>query len=945
MLEFGSFAFTSPWLLTALIALPALWFLLRVTPPSPRLVSFPPMRLLLTLRPNEETPSRTPWWLILLRMLLAALVIFALAHPLLNPGAALRGSGPLVLIIDDGWASAANWPLRVEKINQLLDQAERENRPVRILSTAPRMPGEPIQVSNLLRADAARQITAGLQPKPWPVDRAQSLAAIRAIEIEGSAHIVWLANGIGGPDTAPLAEHLQTRGGVQLLEQTVPARSLLVRAPKSENDVMEVPLLRVPGRLEQATWVRAVSDDGRLIAREQARFASGEGSASVRLTLPGELRNDVARIEIEDSGSAGEVFLVDERWRRRPVGIVSGDIAEAEQPLLSSIYFLERALRPFAEVRRGSVSDLFKREIAVVVLADIGKLIDTDRESLDAWMKNGGVTLRFAGPRLAAGGDDMIPVQLRGGGRVIGGAMSWAEPARLLPFEETSPFAGIQAPADVRINRQVLAEPALDLNQKTWARLSDGTPLITAEKRGRGWLILFHTTANTDWSNIPLSGLFVDLLRRIVGLSAGVVSDDQTSLLPPLQTLDGFGRLGSPSSEAVSIAARDFDKTRPGPANPPGYYGLDAGRRALNLSGSITSLQPMNDVPPGVERAGFVSAPAVDFKPWLLLAALILALVDLLVSFFLRGFVNFRRLGRSGAAMVLAGLLTVPAPYKAQAQSTGPDLAQAPTFTPTPGQSTPENSTPGNSTRPPTGPDAVALAATLKTRLAFVLTGDRALDDTTEAGLKGLSDILRRRTAIEAADPIAVRVETDELTFFPLLYWAVSPRQPLLTDQVRGKLNQYLKTGGTILFDTRERGGFASDATGGVGAAGLHLRRLMRGLDVPALTHAPQDHVLTKAFYLLNDFPGRWAGGAVWVERRGGRHNDGVSSVIIGSNDWAGAWAVDSLGRPMAAVVAGGERQREMAYRFGVNWVMYALTGNYKTDQVHVPAIIDRLGQ
>ena len=79
MLEFGSFAFTSPWLLTALIALPALWFLLRVTPPSPRLVSFPPMRLLLTLRPNEETPSRTPWWLILLRMLLAALVIFALA--------------------------------------------------------------------------------------------------------------------------------------------------------------------------------------------------------------------------------------------------------------------------------------------------------------------------------------------------------------------------------------------------------------------------------------------------------------------------------------------------------------------------------------------------------------------------------------------------------------------------------------------------------------------------------------------------------------------------------------------------------------------------------------------------------------------------------------------------------------------------------------------------
>lgn len=928
MLTFGSLAFASPWLLTALIALPALWFLLRVTPPSPRLVSFPPMRLLLSLRPNEETPARTPWWLILLRMLLAALVILALSHPLLNPTSALRGSGPLVLVIDDDWASAADWPQRLEKVNELLDQAKRQNRPVHVLSTAPKAPGEPIQVSNLLRADDARRITAGLQPRPWKADRAQALAAIRAAEIQGSANVIWLANGIGGPDAGPLADYLQELGSLQVIEQPVPARALLIQPPKSENEILEVPVLRVPGAQVQSAWVRAVSEDGRLIGRQEIRFAGGEGTASARLTLPGELRNDVARIEIEDGANAGEVFLVDERWRRRPVGIVSGDTAEAAQPLLSSIYYLERALRPFAEIRRGTVSTLFNREIAVVVLADIGKLVDSDRQSLDAWMKEGGVTLRFAGPRLAAGGDDLIPVRLRGGGgRVLGGAMSWAEPARLLPFEETSPFSGLQAPPDVRINRQVLAEPALDLNQKTWARLSDGTPLVTAEQRGRGWLILVHTTANTDWSNIPLSGLFVDMLRRIVGLSAGVVSEDQTSVLPPLQTLDGFGRLGAPSTDAVSITAKAFVAAKPAPATPPGYYGQDAGRRALNLASAVTSLQPITDLPAGVERIGFVSAPSFDFKPWLLLAALLLALIDLVISFFLRGFADLRRIGRSSAALLLAGLFLLPAADPAVAQQT------------------PIPTTPGNSTKAPTGPDAMALAATLKTRLAFVVTGDPALDDMTLAGLKGLSDVLRRRTAIEPADPLAVNIESDELTFFPLLYWAVSPRQPLMSDTVRSKLNQYLKTGGTILFDTRERGGFASNPTGGVGAAGLHLRRLMRGLDIPALTHAPQDHVLTKAFYLLNDYPGRWAGGPLWVERRGGRHNDGVSSVIIGANDWAGAWAVDSFGRPMAAVVPGGERQREMAFRFGVNWVMYALTGNYKTDQVHVPAIIDRLGQ
>ena len=74
-------------------------------------------------------------------------------------------------------------------------------------------------------------------------------------------------------------------------------------------------------------------------------------------------------------------------------------------------------------------------------------------------------------------------------------------------------------------------------------------------------------------------------------------------------------------------------------------------------------------------------------------------------------------------------------------------------------------------------------------------------------------------------------------------------------------------------------------------------------------------------------------------------NNDGVASIIVGSNDWASAWAMDAAGRPVMPVIPGGDMQREMALRFGVNLVMYALTGNYKADQVHLPAIIERLGQ
>ena len=230
-----------------------------------------------------------------------------------------------------------------------------------------------------------------------------------------------------------------------------------------------------------------------------------------------------------------------------------------------------------------------------------------------------------------------------------------------------------------------------------------------------------------------------------------------------------------------------------------------------------------------------------------------------------------------------------------------------------------------------------------ETRLAYVRTGVPAVDATSNAGLQGLGVVLNQRTSVEPPLPLGVDVETDELAFFPLLYWPVTAEQATPSDAALRRLNAYLKNGGTILFDTRDQN--AGGSFGGTRPGTQALRELVRGLDIPPLIPTPPDHVLTKSFYLMQSFPGRWAGGTVWVEESQGQVNDGVSSVIIGANDWAGAWAVDDTGRPLFPAVPGGERQREMAYRFGVNLVMYALTGNYKSDQVHVPAILERLGQ
>jgi hypothetical protein len=239
--------------------------------------------------------------------------------------------------------------------------------------------------------------------------------------------------------------------------------------------------------------------------------------------------------------------------------------------------------------------------------------------------------------------------------------------------------------------------------------------------------------------------------------------------------------------------------------------------------------------------------------------------------------------------------------------------------------------------------------------LAHVVTGDAQLDNVAHAGLRGLSQILFERTSVEPAEPIAVNLETDELAFFPFLYWPVSADQPIPSDAAYAKLNTYLRSGGMIVFDTRD----ADTARfGGGSPAGRRLQQIARPLDIPPLEPIPEDHVLTRTFYLLQDFPGRHVSQDVWVEaappdaeRVEGMPfrnlNDNVTPIVIGGNDWASAWAVDQSGRVMYPVGRGfaGERQREIAYRFGVNLVMHVLTGNYKSDQVHVPALLDRLGQ
>lgn len=930
----GTLGFASPAILAVLLTLPVIWWLLKLTPPKPQEEIFPPLRILARLGRREETPAKSPWWLTLLRLLLAAAVILAMSGPVLNPRQdRLSLSGPLLIVVDNSWAAANDWKERVSAAEDLIGQAEDRGLPVSLALTA-----EVRQNATPGNAASARVLLSAARPRPIPPRREDLGELLRPVfSTAAPGTLAYISDGISLSDRDGIITTLQALkpADFRLLTGTGEAALAITSARNSEKG-MEVTVTRLDRQPPARYPLTARDAQDRAIGNAEIRFDPGAREAKGLIEAPLELRNDFARISVGSVANAGTVYLLDEGARRRRVGLLGGDAADSERPLLSPVYYIRRAVSPFADLTEprnpdisASIEEVLAAKPSAVVMADIGRVPPAPAKALKDWIDAGGTLIRFAGPQLAAAGgeDPFATVPLRRGERSFGGVLSWNEPQMLAPFPADGPFAGLARPEDVRVLRQVLAEPLPDLTEHTLASLEDGTPLVTRRTEGAGQIVLFHVSAETSWSDLPLSGLFVDMLREIVKSSRASIaktgSDGRTEPLPPYRLLAADGMLTTPGGAAEPLdPARDLDKIADS-AHPPGLYGSEDGFAAHNLLPPGTQISPIEVLPEAGVVRGSVSGPQpVDLVPNLLVAALVLALIDGLAVLWLNGGLSMRR--RAVVALLPlalgATILAIPA-----------------------GELRADDSRPG---------DDVLLQQLDTTHLAYVLTGEDTVDEISKQGLYGLTQFLTFRTALEPGEPTGVDIGKDELSAFPLIYWPVSASASVPSRESINRIGAYMRSGGTVLFDTRDQAQNVF-GEGRVTENGERLRQILSDLDIPPLEPVPIGHVLTRSFYLLNQFPGRYADSPLWVEAGQGTNRsgdiapvsaDGVTPIMITANDFAGAWAMDDVGNPLLPIVPPDENQREYAYRTGVNIMMYMLTGNYKGDQVHVPALLERLG-
>ncbi len=886
--------FLEPSILALLTALPVLWFILRVTPPSPKLVEFPAARFLENLTPRRRTPSKTPWWILLIRILAAAAIITALAHPVLNPASGLTGKGPLRLIIDNGWESAQIRDRQMQAVHEALKQAGRENREVYILTTA----ADPQYSGPLSAAEAASKVKA-MNPRPWPADYHACLKKLAEIRINSGVENIWAGTGITGSGFEKLATTLQSSGTLAYLRPAPEESPLLLRPGDNLAAGTGAEVTAPATGTSIAATIRALSRNEKIIESRQVILDSSSRRRKVAFDLPLELRGGIAKIDIQGRSSAGSTLWLDPGGQSRTIGIYSPAGQEERAPLTESVYYLKRALEPYASTLAGNVPDILAARPSAIILPDTGAMYPEALDGLEAWVRKGGLLIRFSGPRMAENYSQafLIPAPLIGGERSMEGTLTWGQPKKLAPFPENSPFFDLAADPEVRVRRQLLADPGS--KAEIWASLEDGTPLITAAPLGQGMLVMIHTTAGPEWSDLPLSGTYVQILKRLLQISANPsASIKAEGLLQPISISDGFGRLVEPASNVKPLDASRLAEFVPGPDHPPGIYGRAGYRVIVNLGEHLKDFKAAPPLPAGVTETGYGRTYETDLQPGLLLAASFLLLFDWLVMLLLASGLA-RAFHRPYAAKLAAAcLLSLIPPHHARAAE--------------------------NDAR---------YAANL--HLAYVITGNPEIDAISEKGLTVLAEALRSRTSVEPEGVAGIDPEKNDLLFFPVIYWPIDPQARPLSNAAMANIQSYLSHGGTILFDTRDAG--MREGSRSVTRNSQILGNLLAPLDIPPLIPAPPGHVLGKTFYLLKSYPGRFDHGDVWVEKESSGDRDGVSTVIIGGNDWAGAWAAESDIIP--------RHQKDLAIRFGINAVMYALTGNYKADQVHVPHILERLGK
>lgn len=632
--EIGSpIDFGSPWMLGTLPpALLIAFLLMRSIERRAKEVDFPAIFILDMLDNTERDTDRMPIWQQMINYAAISAAVIGAADPSWNPQESFGQDGPVIVAMDNGWDSAGNWDAVLERAQDIFRQAHNDDRQVIIVQMASHE-GDGFKVMPPMDAAAASQALTQINPMPWPVDY-KAVQTGLDIHNEGTyGASYWLGSGLAGNGAQDFAKALNTIAPLRYIENEYSSLPMVLGPAQYENGDYRLTVRRAVAEEQADFGISAYAQDNTLLASYTYSFGEGQKEVDVLFDVPDivsadKLSSEVFRFSINAQQNAAAQVIVDDQWKSRSVGLVVERLSDTDS-LLSEARFIQTALDPHSELFLGRIEELIDSgDISILAVPDAVTISAVASEKIQEWVESGGTLIRFAGPnmaRTAHKNDPLLPLDLRKG--VHSFSLDEDKHARIDQFDPSSPLRGIQMDSSAEIHKQIMVEPGPDVSKKIWASLDDGSPLVSADQRGEGRVVLFHSSANTAWGEFSLSDNFVDILLEVVSSAKSIEESEALDLkaLPPFLTMNGYGAIENPPPYVADLQSKNC---RISALNPPGLYGSSLSAVACNLSASIEDISPLRDVDSAIEREFYeVANNGYDLKgaAWSLFLTLMLA--------------------------------------------------------------------------------------------------------------------------------------------------------------------------------------------------------------------------------------------------------------------------------------------------------------------------------
>ncbi len=891
-------SFSNYYALFGLALTPIIWIIIKSFPPIPKSYNFSSLYLLEKIDYNSSKNNNTPLWLLIFRILFFILIVLFFSHPHVKNKDSLNTKEftKYVIVADIGWSMANDWDKFKKIVLQISKEAEKNNKKIIFFHSLLKSYKD---VKTFKSSTDINSYLKNLTPLPIKFNESTLKYLLENPSILNNSKL-YLISSIYDFNNA--SKHIQNYNFIKNNSDQHyfinPVETLLVinkLGINQNNIICEISRIG-KSNFDQNFYLKVNTINDEIIYNASHEINEDSKLKIVNLSFPIQLINQIKHIEIVGQNHAGAKYYFDDFSKKKNIAILSDNEFYKESPLLSPIYYLKKSLSSKHLLTISKIDSIIKQNYSTIIVPETMKIPKEFEYKLKNWLLNGGTLIRFAGQGLVGQKSNFLPVENSIGTiRSIDGQLTINKNLYISEFKKNSIFSGLEIPSDISITKQLVFNEISD-KVKILAKLNDGTPIVSMRNIGLGNIILFHIGASNSWSDLPISSLFPDMLNRVLLFSKHKGSSNLEDL-NLTKEIDGFGNLIQTKKIVNINKFDDIKNSQPSLIVPPGKYENDQISVVLNLSTNING-SDLEEASQYTYISDYSFTGEKDLSPMILKILLTMFILDTLITIMIKNNINIYQYFKKNNIIFL---FLFPLIFLNLEASTANE-----------------------------------------TYLAYIKIKNKEINNISENGLNNLKSLLSTRTAISPKGVVGLDLKNDDIFSYPFIYWPLTKNLLQIEKAEIVKINNYINNGGIFFFDVI---GFSRSNLNLKDKKFKAIRDFLSNIKVKNLSILPKGHTLTKSFYLLNKFPGKWDNRVLLIENSNLEYKDGVSSIILGFNDWARAWSLDKNSVPLYPVVPGGERQRELSYRFGINIAMYSLTGNYKSDQIHSKSILNRLSK